>query len=83
MADRFPFSHDSCRQPQTHVKPDAAITVFEHLVMSSKHIELLRNIRIINYTTRSHLVGYFYKICIMMHGPMNINVIYTSQIIVK
>jgi len=30
----FPLSHDSCRQPQTYVKPEAAITVFEHLMMS-------------------------------------------------
>ena len=26
--------HDSCRQPQTYVKPEAAITVFELLMMS-------------------------------------------------
>jgi hypothetical protein len=37
-----------------------------------KHIEQLRNIGIINSTTRSHLVGYFYKIYIKMHGSMNI-----------
>ena len=28
----------------------------------SKHVEQLRNIGIINSTTRSHLVGYLYKI---------------------
>jgi len=52
-------------QPQTYVKPEAAITVFELLIMSgvcSKHVEQLRNIGIINFTTRSHIVGYFYKI---------------------
>ena len=38
----------------------------------SKHVEQLRNIEITNSTTRSHLVGYFYKIYIMMHGSMNI-----------
>ena len=38
----------------------------------SKHVELSTNIGIINSTTRSHLVGYFYTICIMMHGSMNI-----------
>ena len=38
----------------------------------SKHVEQLRNIGIINFTTRSHFVGYFYKIYIMMHGSMNI-----------
>jgi hypothetical protein len=32
----------------------------------------LRNIEIINSTTRSHLVGYFCKIYIMMHGSMDI-----------
>jgi len=41
-------------------------------VCRSKHVEQLRNIEIINSTTRSHLVGYFYKIYIMMHGSMNI-----------
>jgi len=29
-----------------------------------KHVEQLRNIGIINSTTRSHLVGYFYTICV-------------------
>ena len=38
----------------------------------SKHVEQLRNIGIINSTTRSHLVGYFYKIYIMMHGSINV-----------
>jgi len=27
-------SHDSCRQPQTYVKPEAAITVVELLMVS-------------------------------------------------
>jgi len=31
-------------------------------VCRSKHVEQLRNIGIINYTTWLHLVGYFYKI---------------------
>jgi len=44
-------------------------------VCRSKHVEQLRNIGIINSTTRSHLVGYFYTICIMMHGSMNISLI--------
>ena len=38
----------------------------------SKHVEPLRNTGITNSTPRSHLVGYFYTICIMMHGSMNI-----------
>jgi hypothetical protein len=32
-------NHDSCRQPQTYVKPEAAITVFELLMMSSVSFE--------------------------------------------
>jgi len=35
MAD----SHDNCRQPQTYVKPEAAITVFELLMMSGMSLE--------------------------------------------
>jgi len=31
----FPLSHDSCRQLQTYVKPEVAITVFELLMMMS------------------------------------------------
>jgi len=41
-------------------------------VCRSKHVEQLRNIGIINSTTRSHLVGYFYTIYSMMHGSVNI-----------
>jgi len=33
------LSHDSCRQPQTYVKPEAAITVFELLMMSGVSLE--------------------------------------------
>jgi hypothetical protein len=50
---------------KTYVKPEAAITVFELLMMAvcrPKHVEQLRNIGIINSTTRSHLVGSFYEI---------------------
>jgi hypothetical protein len=36
----FPLSHDSCRQPQTYVKPEAAITVFELLMMGGVSLEL-------------------------------------------
>ena len=32
-------SRDSYRQPQTYVKPEAAITVFEHLMMSGVALE--------------------------------------------
>jgi hypothetical protein len=42
----------------------------------SKHVEQLRSIGIINSTTRSHLVVYFCKIYIMMHGSMNIKFCY-------
>jgi len=34
-----PLSHDSCRQPQMYVKPEAAITVFELLMMSGVSLE--------------------------------------------
>ena len=38
----------------------------------SKHVEQLRNIEIINSTTRLHLVGSFYEFYITMHGSMNV-----------
>jgi len=31
--------HDSCWQPQTYVKPEAAITVFELLMMNGVSLE--------------------------------------------
>jgi hypothetical protein len=52
----------SCRRPKKNVKPEAAITVFELLMMggvSPKHVEQLRNIEIINSTTLFHLDGSF------------------------
>jgi hypothetical protein len=30
----------SCRQPQTHIKPEAAITVFELLMMNGLSLEI-------------------------------------------
>ena len=36
---RFPLSHRSGRQPKTYVKPEAAITVFELLMMSGVSLE--------------------------------------------
>jgi hypothetical protein len=39
-------------------------------VCRPKHVEQLRNIGIINSTTRLHLFGSFYKIYITMHGSM-------------
>ena len=41
-------------------------------VCRPKHVEQLRNIGVINSTTRLHLVGSFYEIYITMHGSMNI-----------
>ena len=38
----------------------------------SKRVEQLINIGIITSNRRLHLVGYFYMICTMMHGTMNI-----------
>ena len=37
-----------------------------------KHVEQVRNIGIINSTTRLHLVGSFCEFYITMHGSMNI-----------
>jgi hypothetical protein len=34
-----PFTHGSCRQPETYVKPEAAIKVFELLMMSGVSLE--------------------------------------------
>jgi hypothetical protein len=39
-----------------------------------KHVEQLRNIWIINSTTRLHLVGSFYEFYITTHRSMNINI---------
>jgi hypothetical protein len=36
-----------------------------------KHVEQLRNIGIINSTTRSHLVGSFCKIYVTTHGSLH------------
>jgi len=33
------INHDSCRQPQTYITPEAAITVFELLMMSGVSLE--------------------------------------------
>jgi len=41
-------------------------------VCRPKHVEQLRNIGIINSTTQSHLIGFFYEIYITMHGFLNI-----------
>ena len=38
----------------------------------SKHVEQSRNNAIISCTTQLRLAGHFYKICIMMHGSMNV-----------
>jgi hypothetical protein len=35
----LPLSHDSCRQPQAYIKPEAAITVFELLMISGVPLE--------------------------------------------
>jgi hypothetical protein len=48
-------------------------------VCCPKHVEQLRNIGIINSTTRLQLVGSFYEIFITMHGPMNVKLKYTIR----
>jgi predicted DCC family thiol-disulfide oxidoreductase YuxK len=41
----FPLNHDTCQQPKTYVKLEAAITVFELLVMSGVSLETCRAIK--------------------------------------
>ena len=45
----------------------------------SKHVEQLRNIGIINSTTRSHLVGYFCTIYVRIHYVQNVEFEKVSQ----
>jgi hypothetical protein len=45
-------------------------------VCRPKHVEQLRNIGIINSTTRLHLFGSFYEFYITMHRSMNIKLYY-------
>ena len=74
----FPLSHDSCRQPKHMYNQRLQLQFLSSwgwAVCRSEHVEQLRNIGIINSTTRSHLVGYFYRIYIMMHGSMNIEML--------
>jgi hypothetical protein len=52
-----------------------SLEAFDDERFRSKHVEQSRNNRIINCTTQLHLVGHFYKICIMMHGSMNVKFI--------
>ena len=44
-----------------------------------KHVEQLRNIGIINSTTRLHLVGSFCEMYITMHGSMNIMSVFINR----
>jgi hypothetical protein len=44
----------------------------------SKHVQQPRNNEIINYPTRLHLVGHFYKNCTMMHGTMSVKKSYPN-----
>jgi len=39
VGTKFPLNHDSGRQPQTCVKPEAAITIFEFLMISGVSLE--------------------------------------------
>jgi len=39
---QFPLSHDSCRQPRKYVKLEAAITVFELLMMRVVSLETIK-----------------------------------------
>jgi hypothetical protein len=46
--------------------------IARNMLSSQKHVEQSRNNGIINCPTQLHLVGHFYKICIMMHGSINV-----------
>jgi hypothetical protein len=72
------LSHRSGRQPKTYLKPEAAVTVFELLLMGGVSPETrwaIKNNGIINSTAKSHLVGSFYEIYITIHGSVNIKII--------
>jgi hypothetical protein len=63
---QFPLSHDSCPANTNVCKTRGCNYSFwapDDERCRSKHVEQLRNNGIINSSTRSHLVGYFYKIC--------------------
>ena len=62
------------RQPKTYVKPESALTVLSSwwwAVCRPKHVDQLRNIGIINSTTRLHLVISFYENYITMHARIH------------
>jgi hypothetical protein len=74
------LSHRSGRQPKAYVNPEAEITVLSSwwwAMCRPKHVEQLRNIGIINSTTRLHLVGSFCEIYIRCTDP------WTSRILVQ
>jgi len=59
------LNHRSNRQPQTYVKPEAAITVFELLMMRGVLLETCLAIKKYwnnKFYTRSHLLDFFYDI---------------------
>jgi hypothetical protein len=69
------------------VKPEAAITVLNsrwRAVYRSKHVEQLRNIGIINSTTRLHLVGCFYTISLIISSEdfqdIYVHLVYNSAL---
>jgi hypothetical protein len=43
--------------------------------MARNMFEQLRNNAIINFLTQLRRFGHFYKICIMMHGSINVKLI--------
>jgi len=69
------LTHPSGRQPNTYVKPEAAMTVLSSwwwAVCRPKHVEPLRNNGLINSTTRLHLVGSFYEIWIISFSALDL-----------
>jgi hypothetical protein len=66
------LSYDSGWQPQTCVKPEAANTVFELLMMSDVSLETcwaIKNVEIINSNAWLHIVGYFKMIYTSVSQP--------------
>jgi len=89
----FPPSHDNCRQPQIYVKPEAAMTVFELLIMSGVSLETYWAIKKhwnnkFYYSVAScwlFLYNLFYLwlfsswLCIFLNWILNFNVFFFSQ----
>ena len=76
VGTQFPLSHRSGQQAKTYVKPEAAITVFELLIMGGVSSEtcwaIKKHWNKKFYYTAASCWFFFYEIYITMHGFMNI-----------